>query len=212
MRSLIELYAGKTVLGIGAHPDDLEIGVGGTLARLSEAGASVVMVIVSVPGLLEERLRETERAAAILGARSVVLERERCLRVEDLPMHELVGRLDAVVRDMHPAAIFTHSSEEVHHDHFLVHRAVLCTMRLGPMDVYLFGPSTCKPTLRGWQPRVWVDVGRTIDLKVRAIAAHDSQFGRRGICVERFRQQAQTQGLPIGASYAEGLDVVCVRA
>ena len=47
--ALASRYAGKTVLAIGAHPDDLEIGIGGTLARLHGAGAKVIMAIVSVP-------------------------------------------------------------------------------------------------------------------------------------------------------------------
>ena len=39
-------YAGKTVLAIGAHPDDLEIGVGGALAHFARGGARTVMAVV----------------------------------------------------------------------------------------------------------------------------------------------------------------------
>lgn len=212
MHSMLDLYAGRVVVGLGAHPDDLEIGAGGTLARLAAHGATVIMAAVAVPGQLEERLRESERAASILGARSVVIEQHRCRRVEDLKMYELVGRLDGVIRDYEPAALFVHSSQELHQDHILVHRAALSAMRLRPMDVYFYGPSTCKPSLLSWQPRIWVDISETIDAKVGAIAAHESQFGRRGICVERFRQHAATQGLAAGMRYAEGLDLLCLRS
>ena len=44
-QSLASRYSGKTVVAIGAHPDDLEIGIGGTLAKLRRDGARVVMVV-----------------------------------------------------------------------------------------------------------------------------------------------------------------------
>ncbi|HEX3061807.1 MAG TPA: PIG-L family deacetylase, partial [Usitatibacter sp.] len=57
-QSLASRYAGRTVLAIGAHPDDLEIGIGGTLARLRGQGARVVMVVASIPRDFEVRREE----------------------------------------------------------------------------------------------------------------------------------------------------------
>ncbi|AUX23707.1 uncharacterized protein SOCEGT47_042370 [Sorangium cellulosum] len=211
MSSFISSYAGKTVVAVGAHPDDVEIGMGGTVARLSEVGANVVMVIVAVPDRLDERLSESAAAASLLGAKLVALEPERCIRVEDLRMHELVRRLDAVMRAHAPAALFTHSSDETHYDHVLVHRGVLSATRLLRSDVYFYAPSACRPAIRSWQPRVWIDVSSTVDRKMSAIAAHHSQFGRRGICIDHFCEDMRLRGLPVGMAYAEGFDVHCAR-
>ena len=57
-RSFSARYAGRTVVAVGAHPDDVELGIGGTLAALSEGGARVVMAICSVPVNLETRYAE----------------------------------------------------------------------------------------------------------------------------------------------------------
>ena len=62
-RSLASRYAGQTVVAIGAHPDDLEIGIGGTLARLQRVGARVIMVVASIPKDFEIRLAEARRGA-----------------------------------------------------------------------------------------------------------------------------------------------------
>lgn len=211
MRRFVERYAGRTVLGIGAHPDDLEISMGGTIALLSEAGARVVMAVVAVPGKLTTRLSEARAAADILGAELCVLEPSRCRRVEDMRTYEIVAELDNLVRSVAPDALFSHSSEEVHHDHQLVHRAVISTIRVRPMDVYFYRPSSCRPLLTGWQPRIWVDITASIDRKVAAIAAHRSQFGERSICVDDFREEARARGLPVGMAFAEGLDTLCER-
>ena len=69
----LDRYAGRTVLALGAHPDDVELGIGGTLARLRRLGARVVLAVVSVPGDYAVRRREAERAADILGAELRIL-------------------------------------------------------------------------------------------------------------------------------------------
>jgi len=60
MKSLAERYSGRTVVAIGAHADDVELAVGGTMARLRRAGTRVVMVVLSLPGDAKVRRREAE--------------------------------------------------------------------------------------------------------------------------------------------------------
>jgi len=208
-RSLASRYAGRTVLAIGAHPDDLEIGVGGTLARLARAGARVVMAVVSIPNEFETRVAEAKGGAKILGAElRVLLNGGRCCRVEDLKTYELVTLLDGLVKELAPAAVLTHGSADFHRDHVLVHNAALATQRLQFFDLFCYYPTNCRPVQTGFQPRVYVNVSQTIDTKIEAIAAHVSQFSCRGLGVDVYRETARAQGRMIGAEYAEGLDVL----
>jgi LmbE family N-acetylglucosaminyl deacetylase len=65
----------------------------------------------------------------------------------------------------------------------------------------------CRPVPVPFQPRAYVDISSTIELKIQAIAAHESQFRSRGIAYEMYRDISRINGRMAGVQYAEGLDV-----
>ena len=97
-QSLASRYSGKTVVAIGAHPDDLEIGIGGTLAKLRRDGARVVMVVASIPKDFDVRFEEARRGAEILGCEMRLLLDGGPRRLEDVKTCDLVGMLDDVIK------------------------------------------------------------------------------------------------------------------
>jgi LmbE family N-acetylglucosaminyl deacetylase len=202
-----DLYAGRTVLALGAHPDDVELGIGGTLARLRRAGARVVLAVVSVPGDYALRRREAERAAEILGAELRILIDVPGKRIEDFRHCDLVALVDREVKDLAPAALLSHGAAEFHRDHVIVHEAALAAQRLRYFDFFTYQPNFCRPVPVAFQARVFVDISETIDTKMRAIDAHASQFAQRGIGTDIFRDMARLAGRLVGVQYAEGLDV-----
>jgi LmbE family N-acetylglucosaminyl deacetylase len=205
---LASRYAGRTVLAIGAHPDDLEIGVGGALARFARAGARTVMAVVSIPGDYDTRLEEARQGAKIVGAELRIVLDGGCRRVEDVKSYELVAKLDALVEELKPAAVVTHGTADFHRDHLLVHNAALPTQRIAYFDFFCFQPSMCRPVPTAFHPRAYVDVSDTIDTKIQAIRAHVSQFGCRSLSTDMYREFAHLQGRLVGVDYAEGLDVM----
>jgi LmbE family N-acetylglucosaminyl deacetylase len=205
--SLASRYGGRIVLAIGAHPDDVELAIGGTLARLAREAVHVVMAVVSIPADFATRRAEAQRAAEILGCELRILVDNDCCRIDDLKSHQLVGMLDALVRSLKPAAVFTHSASEFHRDHVTVHNACLTTQRLQSFDFFQFSPTMTRAVPVAFHPRAYVDVTGTIDIKMEAIAAHASQFGARGLDAEMFRDIARLNGRMVGVKYAEGLDV-----
>ena len=207
-QSIVSRYAGQTVVAIGAHPDDLEIGLGGTLAKLQREGANVVMVVASIPKDFDVRLSEAKRGAEILGCKLQMLIPDGPKRLEDLKTFELVGLLDGVIHEHQPAAVFTHSSADFHNDHLLIYNACLPTQRLAYFDLFSYHPTNCRPVPIAFHPKAYVDITDTIDAKMHSITAHASQFGGRGLDTEMYREFAHVQGRMIGVPYAEGLDVV----
>ena len=200
-------YEGRTVLAIGAHPDDIELGMGGTAARLQRAGARLVMVVACVPSQYETRVAEANKGAEILGGELRILFNHHCSRVEDVKTYELVKQLDDLMKELQPAAMFTHGPSDFHWDHTLLYNACQSAQRLGAVDFFCYYPTSCRPVPVKFHPQVFVDISETMEIKMQAIQAHPSQFGGRGLGTDFFRELAHEYGRLTGVAYAEGLEV-----
>lgn len=197
----------RKVLAIGAHPDDVEVGAGGLVAKLAAAGAAVTLHVASIPNRYEVRKAEATRAAEHLGVRLVLPPENHETRVEDLPMHALVARFDYELAAVNPDLVIVHGSHDVHHDHQRVHRAVLAALRNSRCDLLAFAtrlPTGAAPP----PPTCIVDITSSIDQKLAAIAEHTSQFPPT--FAEARRDVARTLGHSHGVAYAEVFEVLRV--
>lgn len=197
------------VLAFGAHPDDLEVGAGGLLARLSDEGAEVMMAIVSIPNHSEQRRAEAHAGAEVIDADLRILFDERPCRVEDIPMHELVRRFDQVVGDWRPDLVITHSAFDLHWDHGLVNRATVSALRRTPCDLLAFLSSPEMNAQSRGIGQCFADITKTIDTKIRAIEAHASQVPK--LDLESSRDLARAMGRISGYAYAEAYEALRVR-
>jgi LmbE family N-acetylglucosaminyl deacetylase len=137
-----------TVLVVFAHPDDESLTCGGTIARLADAGAKVVLLCasrgergsISDPSLVPDgdlaavRSRELHDAAAILGISEVIVldHRDGNLRWQAVP--ELHAEIVRVVEQHRPSAVITFDEDGLywHLDHIGVHeRTYTALLSLG---------------------------------------------------------------------------------
>ena len=197
------------VLAFGAHPDDLEVGAGGLLARLSQEGADVLMAVVSIPADVDRRRREAHAGADIIDADLRILFDEKPLRVEDIPMHELVRRMDQVVGDWRPDLVITHSAYDLHWDHGLVNRATVSALRRTPCDLLAFLSSPEMNAQSRAIGQCFADITTTMELKITAIKAHESQVPK--LDLESSRDLARAMGRISGYQYAEAYEALRVR-
>jgi bacillithiol biosynthesis deacetylase BshB1 len=116
------------VLALGAHPDDVELGCGATLAQLARAGRRVGILHLTrgeagTRGTVEERRREAERAAEILGAAELDF-----LDCGDGALRHGPAEEDALIealRRLRPELVFAPTPADRHPDHGRAHRLVV---------------------------------------------------------------------------------------
>ena len=192
------------VVAFGAHPDDLEIGMGGTIARHASAGDRVVMVTATIPNNRETRRREAERAADVLGAELIVLD---IPPEELLHSRDIVKRFDKVLETVNPDVIYTHWNSDSHQDHNAVSMATIGATRANRCAVLMYEqtiPGGIVPW--GFRAQSYVDISAWMPMKMESIATHKSQVRANGdLWVQGVRGRAMYRGLPDERRVRRGL-------
>ncbi len=165
----------ERILAIGAHPDDVEIGAGGTLLAHRVAGDSVTILTLSGGGRggdASQRRSESEIAAEILGARLLMEDLEDARIREGDPT---VSILERVIAEVQPTIMYTHSINDVHQDHRNTHSAAMVAGRRVPYVLCFQSPSSTID----FRPSRFASIEAAIDGKLEAIAAFASQASTR---------------------------------
>jgi LmbE family N-acetylglucosaminyl deacetylase len=199
----------ETVLAIGAHPDDVEIGAAGTLLAHKAAGHTVAILTLScgAPGGDQaQRARESQEAADVIGARLFLDDLQDTLIAAGNPT---IGVIDRVIAEVQPSIVYTHSVHDVHQDHRNTHRAVLvAARRVG--RVYCFQSPSATVDYR---PTHFVTIDDHIGGKLKAIDAFSSLAGVRDYLEpELITATARYWSRYCGGSHAEPFEVIRNRA
>jgi LmbE family N-acetylglucosaminyl deacetylase len=164
----------KRVLAIGAHPDDVEIGCGGALAK-HRADYDVLHFLTlsrgAAGGDVNIRAAEAQDAADLVGAR---LEMANLRDTYITDGAETTSIIEAAVRELRPTHVYTHSLEDTHQDHRAVHAASLVAAR-GVPNLYCY--QTPSSTV-DFKPHRFVDITHYIEQKIALIGAYKSQVDR----------------------------------
>jgi len=223
--------APEPVLVVAAHPDDEVLGCGATMARLAAEGQPVHIAILgegitsrssrddSDAKLLRRLHQQAEAAALKVGAKDVVLFKLPDNRLDTLPMLEIAKLIEDLIQKIRPAVIYTHHPGDLNVDHGIVHRAVLIATRpvLGhPVrQVLTFEvPSSTEWAFQKvepvFRPNVFVEVSKTLDTKIAALACYDSETRDfpHPRSEQALRAIATRWGSVIGCTAAESFELV----
>ena len=222
----------RVVLGIAAHPDDLDVGAGGTMATLAAQGADVHYLILTDGGkgsddrtmtsqqLTEIRHDEQQKALEIVGGKTITFldypdgELEVTLTLKEQIAKVIRTIKPDVVITMDPSVIYLAERGIINHpDHRAAGQATLDAVFPLARDWLSFpalhaeGHEPHKtPTLlmiNFGHSNFYVDISNTIDTKIAALAAHKSQFGPHET-LSWVRDMAAKSGAEAGCDYAEG--------
>ncbi|MDQ3874527.1 MAG: PIG-L family deacetylase [Actinomycetota bacterium] len=201
----------RRVLVLAPHTDDGELGCGGTMARLVEAGVEVRYVAFSIatrslpPGFPPDTLaREVREATAVLGVGEERLT-VHDFEVRTFPEHrqEILELLIELWDELKPDAVLQPSLKDIHQDHQVVAaeglRAFKRTTVLGyeiPWNNFNF------------DNQAYVGLERPhLERKIAALAKYASQQHRKYADPEYVWNLARTNGINVGREYAEVFEV-----
>ena len=198
----------RAVVVFGAHPDDVEIGMAGTISRLVAAGNHVYVCIASIPDERERRVLETRDAARIMGVKEVLF---MLLKPQELGYNrKTIGAVEHILSRLEPHSLFTHWVEDSHQDHANLTRCVIAATRKTNFNVYMYEqtiPGGITPA--AFRAQYLIDVSNFVDKKMASIRAHVSQIERNGDWwMECIRGRAMYRGYQMHTKYAEAFEVI----
>lgn len=189
----------KVAIAIGAHPDDIEFYMAGTLLLLKQAGWEIHYFNIANGSCGSQqynarqaraiRRAEARRAAKVLGAH---WHASLCDDLEILYELKLLRRVAAVIRGVKPNVILTHSPVDYMEDHTNTSRLVVTAAFTHAMPNFRSVPprptadydttiyhamphSLCDPLRQPMVPGAFVNTASVLELQCAALAEHKSQ-------------------------------------
>ena len=192
------------ILAIGAHPDDVEFGCGGTLIKYAGKGAHIDLLVMTDGargGDSRTRRAEQLRAAKVLGARRVHWGGYSDTLLPSV--RRLIDCMERVLRGVRPDFIFANNPEDTDQDHRQVARAAVSATRYARNVLFYEGPTTVN-----FNPTVFIDIADEIESKIEALRRHRSQVKKTriegtAIC-EIAEASAHFRGVQARVRWAEG--------
>ncbi len=209
------------LLVFGAHPDDIEFGCGGVVAKEAQTGRAVHLVVCSrgeagSRGTPEERMAESKTSAAVLGATIEFVHLDGDAHLEIRAAHAI--GLAGLIRRVKPAVVLAPSLvQNQHPDHWRLGTLVRDAARLArygglaelrefaphAINLLLFYAVTPDAEPSDLSP-VLVDVSSVVPKWTAAMEAHVTQVTSRSY-VELQLSRARSRGLQAGVEYATAL-------
>ena len=193
------------VLAVGAHPDDIELGCGGTIVAHVERGDQVTMLMMtdgkSGPGNVTQRIVEQENAAKLLGVDLLWghVPDGMISNYEQMALHVVENALSVTGA----TRMYTHGCDDSHQDH-----RALALLSFGAARNLSEVLAYDSPSSRHFNPNLFVDITDTLERKLEALQCHASQVeASNRVDVEFVRAQAIFRGGLVRTGAAEGFHV-----
>jgi len=199
------VFKSSVILAVGAHPDDIELGCGGTLCSAIADGKRVVAVFATKgeqSGNGEVRSGESRDALGILGVKEVFFG--------DFPDTEVpscrkaIDFLEQFYNEYKPDIVLTHTVNDIHQDHRQVGWLSVSAFRNVPRMLAYETPRVTP----SFSPNYFVDISDCIDSKWEALKRHSSQGSKRYLAYESMVNLASFRWSQVGLRAAEAFEVV----
>ena len=194
------------VLAIGAHPDDIEIAAGASLAKMRDAGFSISGLILTrgeKGGDGDTRPLEAVRGGKFLGMDSVQVKDYSDTHLSE-EIVKITSEIEKVLEKVNPDIIFTHSPHDLHQDHQTIYEATMRATRMTRTTILCYeSPSATQD----FHPTYYIDVEKYVELKIQALREHWNQRKKPYMKPDIVRGKLAYRGSLAKVNYAEGFEV-----
>lgn len=192
------------ILAIGAHPDDIEFGCGGTLLKYAKAGHNIYLLVLTCGGVGgDPQIRQQEgcKAKDFIAAKQIFWGGFNDTELVD--NRQLIMSIESVISQVKPDIVFMNYNDDVHQDH----RAAACagvsaTRHIKEVLFYEV------PTTQNFPPDIFVDISNVLSEKKQLLELHASQVHRTSVTnltiMESVESCALFRGFQGRVKYAEG--------
>jgi len=193
------------VLCFGSHPDDLEIGMGGTISKFIKKGFDLQVVVARE--CIGNRFEEQRKANEVLGVTKFTSMNLKLTQETEM---EEIGLITQLIEACQPDRVYVHCNNDSNQHHRRLSKYVMSALRRTNISMYLYSPTTIRSvTVNKFAPTVYEDISEEFDTKLKAIKCHKSQMDKYGDDYYEYVQHKDAHnGYEIDVRYAELFQIV----
>ncbi len=193
------------LIAVGAHPDDIELGCGGTIKAATATGKKVIAIYLTKgeeSGNPDTRLCESKKALSILGVNDVFFGDFKDTEIPS--SHTAIKFLEDFYDKYQPDTILTHTTHDTHQDHRQIAWLSLAAFRnVSKLLAYETPRATGE-----FSPNYFIDISNYIQFKWEALKCHLTQKSKRYLNYESMINLSSYRGSQVGLHAAEAYEVI----
>jgi LmbE family N-acetylglucosaminyl deacetylase len=197
----------KSILAIGAHPDDLELSCFGFLAKMQKSGSKINAFIVSPDSfsgkLLPYRIEESKQSFNLLPDVNLILRYKNDIKEQNYS--ELSDQIRQLVIDNGIDTVLVHYNKDTMQEHRLLHEITLTALRRLAVSVIQYRSISSYDFISN----MMVDISNEYDIKKEAIKKHISQKDKPYMSdksIETFNKNWNAES--VGIKYCEEFNIL----
>jgi LmbE family N-acetylglucosaminyl deacetylase len=192
------------ILALGAHPDDIEYGCGGTFIKFARRGEEIYFMVLTkgeFGGEAEVRQKEQEEAMKFMGVKKIFWAG---YKDTELPNERIIiSDIDRVISEINPNEVYVNYIDDIHQDHRTLAECTLAATRYVRRVFFYEDYTSVK-----FEPDIFVDIGDVLEEKQKLIQIYSSQvvktYPTKLDMIESVRATANFRGFQGKVKYAEG--------
>ncbi len=192
------------ILAIGAHPDDIEYGCGGTLVKYVKEKHNVYFLVLTMGeegGDAKVRKEEQEKVGRLLGVKEIFWGGFQDTKIP--VTKETISVIEKVIEKIRPEEVYVNYFDDTHQDHRFLSNCVIAATRYITKVLFYEDYTVCN-----FEPNIFVDIGDVLEEKIELLKTHNSQVSKEyptGLdMIGSVRAIANFRGFQGKVKYAEG--------